>query len=44
MRLSQAKLGSVICFTRRQQFRNKLSSALLEFANEFLGRVHVTII
>lgn len=43
MRQSQAKLGSFICLTRRQQFRNKLSSALLEFANVFWSRVHVTI-
>lgn len=29
--------------TTRQLFRNKLSSALLQFANVFLSRAHVTI-
>lgn len=41
MRASQAKLGSFFCFTRRQQIRNRPSSALLEFATVFLSRVHV---
>lgn len=44
MRASQAKLCSFFCFTRRQQIRNRPSSALLEFATVFLRRVHVITI
>lgn len=42
MRQSQDKFDSFICFNRRL-FRSKLCSALLQCANVFLTRAHVTI-